>query len=213
MKLCERTVIRNQLLNLCFKLPIKLFLNRYTIIGMIVLTILGGLFHGVSSVYNYTKYRKVSLGQVRLSENLPIGKHWGVRVDHKFWKPYWMEIDGKTSFFQMYATTNIISSEGGTSIRGAEPTDYMGLTNKTDSEIYEFNDAWKKEHPNYRLTSDNCQRYAADLIVFLCGPEAAESLPWQEGPVVQTLTYSSLLTITLFYVIVAVFLSRREKKE
>jgi hypothetical protein len=105
-------------------------------------------------------------------------------------------------------------------------SNYMGLTNRTDEEINSFNEEWKINHPNYRLTSDNCQKYAADLIVFLCGPDATKNLPWQEGTVVQTSIYSSLLAIiigftiyhpywliTIFYLVVAIFVSRKEKKE
>ena len=187
--------------------------DRYTIISMILLTVFGCLGHGVSSLYNYTRWRKVSLGQVRLSETLPIGTHWAVQVGHKIWKPYWFEIDGKTRYTQVYATTNIVLSHGDISLRGAQPTKYMGLTNRTDNDINMFNEEWQQKHPNYQLSSDNCQKYAADLIEYLCGTEAAENLPWQEGPVVKMFTYSSLLAITLFYVIVAVFLSRKEKQE
>ena len=197
----------------CIKVPIKILIHRYTIIGVALFTTLVCLAHGVSSLYNYTRWRKVSLGQIRLSETIPIGTHWAVRVDHKFWKPYWFEIDGKTRYTEMYSTTNILLSEGDTSLRGAELTNYMGLTNRTDDEIDFFNVKWKSNHPNYRLTSDNCQKYAADLIVFLCGVDAAKHLPWQEGPMVQTFTYSSLLVITIFYLVVAIFLSRKEKKE
>ena len=99
------------------------------------------------------------------------------------------------------------------SLRGALPTHFMGLTNKTDHDINVFNDEWTSKHPDYRLTSDNCQKYSADLIVFLCGYEAAHQLPWQEGPVFQTFTYSSLLVIVVFYTIVAVFLSRKKENE
>lgn len=212
MKICASELTSKQVIILCFKLPIKFFSHRYTIITMILLTVFGCLAHGVSSVYNYTKWRKVSLGQVRLSETLPIGTHWAVQVDHKFWKPYWFEIDGKTSFTQIYATTNIVLSQGGISIKGAEPIRNMGLTNRTDDDINVFNEQWKNDHPNYRVTSDNCQKYAADLIVFLCGSEAAKYLPWQEG-LYWTFTYSSLLVFVIFYVIVAILVSRTEKKE
>ena len=212
MKVRLREYIGEQIPTLRMKLFIKCFTNRYVIMTMIVLTVLGCLAHGVSSIYNYTRWRKVSLGQVRLSETLPIGTHWAVQVDHKFWKPYWFEIDGKTSYSHLYATTNIILSTGGVSIKGAEPTNYMGLTNRTDPEIQLFNEQWKEEHPNYRLTSDNCQKYASDLIVFLCGPDATRNLPWQEGQIVQTFTFTSLLTMTIFYIIVAIFLSKREKQ-
>ena len=216
----------NKLVYYCVKIPIKLLLHRYTIIAVSLFTSLICLAHGVSSLYNYTRWREVSLGQVRLSESIPIGTHWAVRVDHKFWKPNWFEVDGKTMYTEMYSTTNILLSQGDTSLKGAELTNYMGLTNRTDAEINVFNDDWKLNHPNYRLTSDNCQKYAADLIVFLCGSDATKSLPWQEGAVVQTSIYSSLLAIiigftiyhpywliTIFYLVVAIFVSRKEKKE
>ena len=196
-----------------YKLPIKLLFHRYTVITVTLLTTLICLARGVTSFYNYTRWRRVSLGQVRLSETLPIGTHWAVQVDHKFWKPYWFEIDGKTKYTEMYSTTNILLSEGDTSSKGAQPTNYMGLTNRTDNEIDFFNEEWRSNHPNYRFTSDNCQKYAADLIVYLCGPDAAKNLPWQEGPVFQIFTYSSLLAITIFYLVVALFLSRKDKKE
>ena len=195
------------------KIPLKFLFHRYTVIAVSLLTTIVCLAHGVSSLYNYTKWRKVSLGQVRLSETLPIGTHWAVRVDHKFWKPYWFEIDGKTDWIEMYSSTNILLSKGDTSLKGAELTNYMGLTNRTDDEIDSFNEKWKLNHPNYHFTSDNCQKYAADLIIFLCGLEAAKNLPWQEGPVFQTFTYSSLLIIIVFYLIVALIVSKKEKTE
>ena len=195
------------------KIPLKFLFHRYTVIAVSLLTTIVCLAHGVSSLYNYTKWRKVSLGQVRLSETLPIGTHWAVRVDHKFWKPYWFEIDGKTDWIEMYSSTNILLSKGDTSLKGAELTNYMGLTNRTDDEIDSFNEQWKFDHPNYHFTSDNCQKYAADLIVFLCGLDAAKNLPWQEGPVFQTFTYSSLLLIFVFYLVVAIIVSRKPKTE
>jgi len=195
------------------KIPLKFLFHRYTVITVSLLTTIIFLSHGVSSLYNYTKWRKVSLGQVRLSETLPIGTHWAVRVDHKFWKPYWFEIDGKTDWIEMYSSTNILLSKGDISLKGAELTNYMGLTNRTDEEIDSFNEQWKFDHPNYHFTSDNCQKYAADLIVFLCGMDAAKNLPWQEGPVFQTFTYSSLLLIIVFYLVVAIIVSRKQKME
>jgi len=203
----------NKLFYYTIKIPSKVLFHRYTIITVSLLTTLICLAHGVSSLYNYTKWRKVSLGQVRLSETLPIGTHWAVRVDHKFWKPYWFEIDGKTKYTEMYSTTNILLSKGVTSEKGAELTSYMGLTNRTDEEIDFLNENWKSNHPNYRFTSDNCQKYAADLIVFLCGIDAAKNLPWQEGPVFQTFTYSSLLFFIIFYLVVAIIVSKKEKNE
>ena len=113
----------------------------------------------------------------------------------------------------MYSTTNILLSKGDTSEKGAELTNYMGLTNRTDAEIELFNENWKSDHPNYRFTSDNCQKYAADLIVFLCGMDSAKNLPWQEGPVFQTFTYSTLVLVLIFYLLVAIIVSKKEKKE
>ena len=203
----------NKLFYYTIKIPLRILFHRYTVIAVSLLTTLICLAHGVSSLYNYTKWRKVSLGQVRLSETLPIGTHWAVRVDHKFWKPYWFEIDGKTKYTEMYSTTNILFSKGDTSEKGAELTNYMGLTNRTDEEIELFNENWKSDHPNYRFTSDNCQKYAADLIVFLCGMDAAKNLPWQEGPVFQTFTYSTLVLVLIFYLLVAIIVSKKEKIE
>ena len=203
----------NKLFYYTIKIPLRILFHRYTVITVSLLTTLICLAHGVSSLYNYTKWRKVSLGQVRLSETLPIGTHWAVRVDHKFWKPYWFEIDGKTKYTEMYSTTNILFSKGDTSEKGAELTNYMGLTNRTDEEIDLFNENWKSDHPNYRFTSDNCQKYAADLIVFLCGMDAAKNLPWQEGPVFQTFTYSTLVLVLIFYLLVAIIVSKKEKIE
>ena len=203
----------NKLFYYTIKIPLRILFHRYTVITVSLLTTLICLAHGVSSLYNYTKWRKVSLGQVRLSETLPIGTHWAVRVDHKFWKPYWFEIDGKTKYTEMYSTTNILFSKGDTSEKGAELTNYMGLTNRTDEEIELFNENWKSDHPNYRFTSDNCQKYAADLIVFLCGMDAAKNLPWQEGPVFQTFTYSTLVLVLIFYLLVAIIVSKKEKIE
>ena len=203
----------NKLFYYTIKIPLRILFHRYTVIAVSLLTTLICLAHGVSSLYNYTKWRKVSLGQVRLSETLPIGTHWAVRVDHKFWKPYWFEIDGKTKYTEMYSTTNILLSKGDTSEKGAELTNYMGLTNRTDEEIGLFNENWKSDHPNYRFTSDNCQKYAADLIVFLCGTDAAKNLPWQEGPVFQTFTYSTLVLVLIFYLLVAIIVSKKEKIE
>ena len=195
------------------RLTKRILFHRFTVIIVILFTTLICLSSGVVSLYNYTRWREVTLGQVPLSETLPIGTHWAVRVDHKFWRPYWFEVDGKTRYTEWYSSTNILSSKGATSLKGAEPIQFMGLTNKTDNDISLFNEEWKAKHPNYRFTSDNCQKYAADLIIFLCGYDAAKHLPWQEGPLAQTVTYSSLLILLLFYLVVAIILSRKEKKE
>ena len=170
-------------------------------VNMFLLTILGvgsGIAHSIWSGYTYTRGRKVTLGRVRLLKNSPLGTHWAVQVDNKYWKPYWYEIDGKISYAQWYATTNIVLSHGDTSLSGAEPTQDVGCTKKTDDDIKAFNEEWKKEHPEYHLMSDNCQMYATDLIKYLCGPDAENNLPWQEGRVVvQTSLYtmSSIATI------------------
>ena len=151
-----------------------------------------GVAHSIWSGYTIYRGRNVSLGKVRLLQNSPIGTHWAVQVDNKYWSPDWFEIDGKISYAQWYATTNIVSSQGGTSTSGAEPSQDMGATKKTDDEIRVFNKQWTKEHPDYSLLADNCQMYAADLIQFLCGADAANNLPWQEGPIVmQTSLYTA----------------------
>ena len=156
---------------------------------MFLLTLIsvgGGVAHSLWSGYTIYRGRNVCLGKVRLSNISPIGTHWAVQVDNnfRFWKPAWFEIEGKISYAQWYATTNIGSSKGGTSRLGAEPCQDVGVTKKTDDDIDVFNEQWAKEHPDYYLLSDNCQMYATDFIGYLCGPEAVKTLPWQEGQVV-----------------------------
>ena len=48
---------------------------------------------------------------------------------------------------------------------------------------------------------------------FIPAGERECNLPWQEGPVFQTFTYSSLLFIFVFYLIVALVVSKKEKDE
>ena len=166
---------------------------------MILLTIFEvtkGVVESVWTGYTVCRGRNVSLGIVRLASNAPFGYHWAVKVDNYYWKPDWFEVEGKISYAQWYATTKIASSKGGKSLLGAQPFQNIGVTNKTDDEIEQFNSHWSKEHPDYSLLTENCQMYASDLIKYLCGPDVENSLPWQEGQVVKQTSLISMGGVT-----------------
>ena len=63
-----------------------------------------------------------------------------------------------------------------------------GTTYKTDQEILDFNRRWISEKPTYDLLSENCQKYALDLIQYLVGGSFRMEIPfssenaWGDGP-------------------------------
>ena len=155
-----------------------------------------GVAESIWTGYTICRGRNVSLGIVRLASNAPFGYHWAVKVDNYYWKPNWFEVEGKISYAQWYATTKIASSKGGKSLLGAQPFQNIGVTNKTDDEIEDFNAQWSKEHPDYSILTENCQMYASDLIKYLCGPDVENCLPWQEGQVVKQTSLISMGGVT-----------------
>ena len=64
----------------------------------------------------------------------------------------------------------------------------VGATDKTNDEILAFNRDWIRRNPTYCVISDNCQKYAEDLIRFLVGGSFKMGMPlcslgaWVEGP-------------------------------
>lgn len=148
----------------------------------------------------FERWRKVCLGQCRLSENFSIGYHWGVQVGNRLHKDklYWFEVDGKTRFTHLNTTTSIVASQGSKSVKGTQPTKEMGLTDKSDQEIDRFNKQWMEEHPGYSILSDNCQKYATELVEYLC-PDAVKDLPPQEGPIVK----AQLKTVLKYYLLLS----------
>ena len=79
-------------------------------------------------------------------------------------------------------------SEGKCSKIGACPdphTSLLGKTNKSDTEIAEFNKAYLGEHPTYNMITDNCQTYVTDFFDFLMEdgePHSVNTLPWKQSP-------------------------------
>ena len=148
---------------------------------MIFLTFLAISKEVADSISKLNTGRYVSLRKVRVATNVSFGYHWGVQVDDYFWKPERFEVDrkGKISYAKWYAPVETASYKG-KSKGGAGNAQMVGITTKTDDKIKEFSNQWLKQHPDYNLLTENCQTYAADLIKFLCGPDAENSLPWQE---------------------------------
>ena len=79
-------------------------------------------------------------------------------------------------------------SEGKCSKIGACPdphTSLLGKTNKSDTEIAEFNKAYLGEHPTYNMITDNCQTYVTKFFDFLMEdgePDSVNKLPPHQSP-------------------------------
>jgi len=63
-----------------------------------------------------------------------------------------------------------------------------GATEKSDSEIIDFNREWVREFPTYAAVADNCQKFTLDLVQHLIGGAFELPLPqagvgaWSDGP-------------------------------
>jgi len=120
------------------------------------------------------KQRQVHFGEKPLGLG---AKHWALQVGDM-----WYEIQG--TGLKEKGSENIIEVFKGPKAKsGAEPVYLLGTTMKTDEQIEEFNDTYKKNHPTYSLIFDNCQTYVYDLFEFLMKDgEKSKELPWKQSP-------------------------------
>ena len=88
--------------------------------------------------------------------------HWAVQVDDSDW----YEIDGITGVKDNNKFCRIVKSIGrmAKSTAGQFGGEYVGVTDKTDDQIDQFNRAWERDNPTYTVFAVNCQKYAIEFI-------------------------------------------------
>ena len=105
------------------------------------------------------KARVVKLGRKALVP--PLAYHWAIQVGEK-----WYEIAPMTET-KDGNKINTNYGEVAASTAGILGGSIVGETEKTDQEIDKWNKDWLAEYPEYDLITDNCQKYAVELLVWL----------------------------------------------
>ena len=88
--------------------------------------------------------------------------HWAVQVGNT-----WYEIDGDfgekngdRKVNKIATTHGKVAKSGACSLVG----EFVGKTTKSDEEIENFYREWVSNNPTYGAFSENCQKFAIDLI-------------------------------------------------
>ena len=88
--------------------------------------------------------------------------HWAVQVGNT-----WYEIDGDfgekngdRKVNKIATTHGKVAKSGACSLVG----EFVGKTTKSDEEIENFYREWVSNNPTYDVFSENCQKFAIDLI-------------------------------------------------
>ena len=103
---------------------------------------------------------------VRLGMNTlvwPFATHWAVQIDET-----WFEVPGITKQ-DTNSKMDIKTSHSARSFKGADVSRFghVGETSKSDDEIRRWIDEWTAANPLYSFSSDNCQKFARELITWL----------------------------------------------
>ena len=107
--------------------------------------------------------RPVRLGMTDLL--WPFATHWAVQVDDK-----WYEVRGAGMQDSRKAMSIDTDHRHPVKSRiGADVSRFgrVGVTRRTDEDIASWIGAWTASNPTYFWGSDNCQRFAREIIVFL----------------------------------------------
>ena len=121
-----------------------------------------GLHHPYFALYllHPILQRKMSTRYVKLGRKPT--RHWAVQVEDT-----WYEIDGDflekkgNGKLNRIATTHgKVAKSGACSLVG----EFVGKTTKSDEEIENFYREWVSNNPTYGAFSENCQKFAIDLI-------------------------------------------------
>ena len=102
--------------------------------------------------------REVKLGRKIIQA--PGIHHWAVKVGNT-----WYEIEGAAK--EACNSANAIgSNEGDVASSGAGLLggELVGHSDKSNEQIQAFNDRWLRRNPTYYFTTENCQKYAIELI-------------------------------------------------
>lgn len=128
----------------------------------------GGIGFAHNSIWAYARSmfkppesRPVRLGMADVI--WPFATHWAVQV-----QDVWFEVEG-ASKQETNSKMAIVTSRGEQSQVGAHlhRFGHVGETSKSDREISVWIDEWKASNPTYNFTSDNCQKFARELIGWL----------------------------------------------
>ncbi len=106
--------------------------------------------------------RPVKLGRKILG---PAADHWAVQVGYK-----WYEVAGKSSGSGGKNKTMGINTNYGDeadSGAGAFGGEIVGVTKKSDKEIDDWIEQWVSYYDTYDLITENCQKFAYELINWL----------------------------------------------
>ena len=121
-----------------------------------------GLHHPYFALYllHPILQRKMSTRYVKLGRKPT--RHWAVQVEDT-----WYEIDGDflekkgNGKLNRIATTHGKVAKSGAGRFGG---DFVGKTTKSDAYIKYFCREWVSNNPTYNVFSENCQKFAIDLI-------------------------------------------------
>jgi len=93
----------------------------------------------------------------------PVAQHWAIKVDKT-----WYEVAGKSDS-SAAKVNKILRSNGNyaASTAGSFGGEIAGDTDKTDSQIDNFITEWEASNPDYDFTTDNCQKFVYEMLVFL----------------------------------------------
>merc|ERR1712083_968251 len=75
------------------------------------------------------------------------------------------------------APNKILQARGSTSKIGVTANIEVGTTTKNTREIDAFIANWLSTYPFYHIHGANCQLFAADFAIFLCGPAVTAKMP------------------------------------
>lgn len=94
----------------------------------------------------------------------PFATHWAVQVHDK-----WYEVQGISKGESNMPMAIGTSRHPARSAKGADVSRFgrVGETSKSDDEIKGWIDAWTASNPTYQWGSDNCQKFARELIAWL----------------------------------------------
>ena len=109
------------------------------------------------------KERNVKVGRYMI---IPLmAQHWAVQVGDKWYEVYDPQVSGKTSAGMMkIKQSNGYAAESGAGKFGGN---IVGKTTKRYDEINMWIRKFLRLHPTYYLTSENCQNFVLDMVIWL----------------------------------------------
>ena len=112
----------------------------------------------------------VWVGKVAINLGTGLINHYAVKVGNR-----WFEVEGAGK--KSNGPNVIVETVGDRSSIpygvGAKAFAQPGTTDKSYHQIRMWNKIWQEKHAKYDFMRCNCQHYAKDLLLMLCGNEAA----------------------------------------